>query len=144
IGLSPFATWPMSTMQTRRRSAFGCFSAEMTEAMRNGLSRLGLSSAFSDLNRLVTFRDLADVDHADAQAIGVRVLLGGDDRGDDERLEQAGFVLDVLDLETDHGELVHDRGEPLVGVEMLLEPGQGEFHELNPPASVGKSSGGKP
>ena len=103
-----------------------------------------IGRAAHDLNGLVTFRDLADVDHADAQAIRVRVLLGGNDRGDDERLEQAGLVLDVLDLEPDHGELVDDRGERLVGVEMLLEPGQGEFHGLNPPASVGKSSGRKP
>src|ERR1019366_8680731 len=70
-----------------------------------------IGRAAHDLNGLVTFRDLADVDHADAQAIRVRVLLGGNDQGDDERLEQAGLVLDVLDLETDHGELVHDRGE---------------------------------
>ena len=43
--------------------------------------------------------------------------------------------------------------ERLVGVEMLLQPGEGEFHRaqavppsspLNPPASVGKSSGRKP
>ena len=82
-------------MQTRRRSAFGCFSAEITD-------------------------------------------------GDDERLEQRRLVLDALDLEPDHGELVDDRGERLVGVEMFFQPGQGEFHELNPPASVGKSSGRKP
>ena len=36
------------------------------------------------------------------------------------------------------------RVERLVGVEVLLEPGEGEFHELSPPASVGKSSGRKP
>src|SRR5665213_3159165 len=47
MGLSPFATWPISTMQTRRRSALGCFSAEITEAITNGLSRLALSSTRS-------------------------------------------------------------------------------------------------
>jgi hypothetical protein len=87
---------------------------------------------------------VASVDHADAQAIRVRVFFCRDHRGDHERLEQAGLVLDVFHLEPDHGELVHDRGELLVGVEMLLEPGQREFHGLNPPASVGKSSGRKP
>ena len=50
----------------------------------------------------------------------------------------------LLDLEPDHGELVDELVERLVGVEMLLEPGEGEFHQLNPPASVGKSSGRKP
>ena len=82
-------------MQTRRRSALGCFSAEMT-------------------------------------------------RGDDEGLEQRRLVLDALDLEPDHGELVDDFGQRGVGVEMLFQPGEGEFHGLNPPASVGKSSGRKP
>ncbi len=51
---------------------------------------------------------VADVDHADAQAVGIRMLLGGDHVGDHERLEQGGLVLDVLDLEPDHGELVDD------------------------------------
>ena len=97
---APHTTWiglpsPVSTMQTRRRSAFGCFSAEMTT-------------------------------------------------GNDEGLEQRRLVLDALDLEPDHGELVDDCGQRLVGVEMLFQPGQREFHELNPPASVGKSSGRKP
>ena len=30
IGFSPLATWPVSTMHTRSRSAFGCCSAETT------------------------------------------------------------------------------------------------------------------
>jgi hypothetical protein len=34
--------------------------------------------------------------------------------------------------------------ERRVGVEMLFQPGKGEFHPLSPPASVGKSSGRKP
>ncbi len=51
---------------------------------------------------------VADVDHADAQLVGVRMLLGGDDVGDDESLEQRRLVLDTLDLEPDHGELVGD------------------------------------
>ena len=38
---------PVSTMQTRRRSALGCCSAEITRAMVNGESSLALSSMFS-------------------------------------------------------------------------------------------------
>ena len=87
---------------------------------------------------------VADVDHADPETVRVGVLLGGDHVGDDEGLEQRRLVLDVLDLEPDHGELVDDLGQRRVGVEVLFQPGQGEFHELNPPASVGKSSGRKP
>ncbi len=49
---APHTTWigfpsPMSTMQTRSRSAFGCFSAEMTLAMTKGLSSAALSSTCS-------------------------------------------------------------------------------------------------
>ena len=82
-------------MQTRNRSAFGCFSAEITDTDLEGLEFLRL-------------------------------------------------VLDALDLEPDHGELVDDLIEWCDRVEMLFQPGQSEFHGLNPPASVGKSSGRKP
>ena len=87
----------------------------------------------------------AGIDHADAQPVGIRMLLGLDHARDGERRELFAHVLDALDLEPDHGQLVGDLAERAVGVEMLLEPGEGEFHhELNPPASVGKSSGRKP
>ena len=72
------------------------------------------------------------------------MFLGRDHGRNHERLEQRRLVLDALDLEPDHGELVDDFAERSVGVEMLFEPGQREFHELNPPASVGKSSGLNP
>src|SRR5262245_21581170 len=38
---------PVSTMQTRRRSALGCCSAEMTRAIENGASAFALSSMLS-------------------------------------------------------------------------------------------------
>src|SRR5438552_9211449 len=38
---------PVSTKQTRRRSAFGCCSAEITRAMENGASAFALSSMLS-------------------------------------------------------------------------------------------------
>ena len=71
---------PVSTMQTRRRSAFGCCSAEITAR-------------------------------------------------DGERRQRLGLVLDVLDLEPDHGELVGELFQRLVGVEMFLQPGEREFHD---------------
>ena len=72
------------------------------------------------------------------------MLLGGNDACDGERRQRLGLVLDILDLKPDHGELVGKRLQRLVGVEMLLQPGEREFHELSPPASVGTSSGLKP
>ena len=52
------------------------------------------------------------------------MLLRFDDARDDERRQQLGLVLDALDLEPDHGELVGELAERMIGVEMLLEPGE--------------------
>src|SRR5437899_1141846 len=41
------APLPVSTMHTRRRSAFGCCSAEITRAIESGASAFALSSMFS-------------------------------------------------------------------------------------------------
>ncbi len=83
-----------------------------------------IGRAAHDLHRVAR----AGVDHADAQPVGVRMLLGRDHARDRERREQLGLVVDALDLEPDHGELVGERGDGCVGVEMLFEPGEGEFH----------------
>ena len=133
---------------------------------------------------------IAGIDHADPQAVGIGMLLGRNHARDREWRQRLGLVLDMLDLEPDHGELVGELFQRLVGVEMFLQPGEGEFHddcfsagtsrslsrlrgrarvgafasiaetsrrggspcridvlashELNPPASVGTSSGLKP
>ncbi|MGY4300627.1 hypothetical protein ACVWXN_008722 [Bradyrhizobium sp. i1.4.4] len=104
-------------------------------------ARARIRRAAHDLHRCAT---IAGVDHADAQAICIRMLLGRDHLRDGERLQRLRLVLDVLDLEPDHSELVGELFQGLVGVEMILQPGEGEFHELSPPASVGSSSGLKP
>ena len=67
----------------------------------------------------------AGVDHADAQPVGIGVLLGRDHARDGERRQRLALVGDVLDLEADHGELVDELVERCVGVEMLLQPGRG-------------------
>jgi hypothetical protein len=87
---------------------------------------------------------VAGVDHADPQAVGVGMLFGRDHARDRERRQRFRLVLDVLDLKPDHGELVGELFQRLVGVEMFFQPGESELHELNPPASVGTSSGLKP
>ncbi len=58
--------------------------------------------------------------------------------------KRLGPVVEALDLKADHRELIDNPVERLLRFQMLLEPGEGEFHELNPPASVGKSSGRNP
>ena len=70
--------------------------------------------------------------------------LGGNYARNSERRERLRLVLEVLDLKPDHGELVGELFDRLVGLEMFLQPGEREFHELSPPAKVGISSGLKP
>ncbi len=82
--------------------------------------------AAHDLHRRAT---IAGVDHADAQPIRIGMLLGRDHPCDGERRQRFRLVLDVLDLKPDHGELVGERLDGLVGVEMFLQPGEGEFHD---------------
>ena len=79
--------------------------------------------AADDLHRLA-----AGVDDADPQPVGVGMLLGFDDARDDEAVVLAARVLDALDLEADARQRVDDLGERGRGVEMVLEPGEGEFH----------------
>ena len=50
----------------------------------------------------------AGVDHAHAQPVGIGMLLGRDHARDGEGRQRLRLVLDVLDLEADHGELVDD------------------------------------
>ncbi len=71
---------------------------------------------------------VAGIDHAHAQAIRIRMLLGGNHPRNRKRRQRLRLVLDVLDLEPDHGELVGQLFQRLVGVEMFLQPGEREFH----------------
>jgi hypothetical protein len=76
--------------------------------------------AANDLARLA----VADVDHADAEAIGVRVALGGEHAADDEVLQRGHAVrVDALDLGAGHrqalGELVRRQPGVAVGVQPL-------------------------
>jgi hypothetical protein len=56
------------------------------------------------------------------------MLLGRDHAGDGEGSQRLRLILDVLDLEPDHGEPVGELFHGLVGVEMFLQPGEGKFH----------------
>src|SRR5262245_55333765 len=61
-------------------------------------------------------------------------MLGGlDDVSGDEACELGGAVVDLLDLEPQHGELLADLRRRRRGVEMLLQPGEGELHRTCPP-----------
>ena len=87
---------------------------------------------------------LAGIDLADAQLVGVRVLHRFDHIADGEGRQVLGAVLDMLDLEPDHGEGARDRLDIRIGVEMLLQPLQRELHRVSPPVIEGTSSGTNP
>ncbi len=88
--------------------------------------------AAHDLHRIAG----AGVDHADAQPVGIGMLLRLDDTRDGERRQSLRLVLDAFDLEPDHGQLVGDFAELVIGLEVLLEPGEREFHRRNPAAII--------
>ncbi len=84
------------------------------------------------------------IDHAELELVGVRMLLRRDDMRHDEILQTRAGVFHRLDFEADGGQTVGDRHGVGVGFQMLLEPGEREFHRLSPPSRVGRSSAAKP
>src|SRR5260370_38526924 len=64
------------------------------------------------------------------------MLLGGDHARDGEGRQRLRLVVDILHLKPDHGELVGEFFNGLVGVEMFLQPGKREFHDDRFPAGT--------
>src|SRR4051812_15294015 len=67
------------------------------------------------------------------QAVGVRMLFGRDHAGDGERREHLAPLDDALDFKSDHGEPVHNGCQRRLGVEVLLQPSEGQFHHCADP-----------
>jgi hypothetical protein len=88
----------------------------------------GIRGAADHLDRSA----LARIDHAHAQAIGVGVLLGGDHIRHFVGRQRLRLVLDLFDFQADAGERLDDVVEGGRGVEMILQPGEGEFHCCSP------------
>ena len=64
--------------------------------------------------------------------------------GDGEGGELGRRIVDAIDFKAQRGQGDRNRLDPGVGVEMRLEPGQGELHALTPPERVGTSKAEKP
>ena len=90
-------------------------------------ARIGSAADHLDL------RAVAGIDDADAQTVGIGMLLGGEHLGQAEGRILLGRVVNQFDLQPDHGELVDDAVEGHRSVEMFLEPGEGELHDDSPP-----------
>ncbi len=80
-----------------------------------------------DLQRLAAIDVRPAIDGEHAQLVGIGMLFGIDHLGDGEGLQRR-LVVDGFDLEPDHGQPLDDFIERGVGVEMVLEPGECEFH----------------
>ena len=89
----------------------------------HGQAGPGVGGAADDLLAAVLRVDLAD-----AQAVGVGVLHGLDDPADREGGQLRRRILDMLDLQAGHGHGVNDLADRGGGLEVVLQPGQGEFH----------------
>ena len=68
------------------------------------------------------------IDQADAQPVGVRMLPRLDDVGDDEGLQLLGRIGELFELEPEMRQRLGDLFRRGVGVEIVLQPGEGEFH----------------
>ncbi len=85
---------------------------------------------------------VARIDLADAQPVGVRVRGGLDDAGDAECRQCGTAILHAFELQPDHGQRVGDAVERRVGVEVVAQPGEGEFHRLTPPRAASPARAG--
>ena len=65
------------------------------------------------------------------------MLFGLGDVSDNEITERGGGIVHRFHLKPERGELGRDLAERSVGVQMLLEPAQREFHRARPPVTLG-------
>ncbi len=95
---------------------------------RDRLPGLDIGGAAHDLRDVIA----ADVDPADAQAVGVGVAAGLEHLADDEVLERVdAVVVDGLDLRAGHREALLDLPGREAGVRVGVEPFQGRAHQPN-------------
>ena len=102
-----------------------------------------IGRAAHDLHRIAG----AGIDHAHAQPVGVGMLLGRDHARDRERRQQLAVSSTLSTSSPIMVSLSTMRGERRIRVEMLLEPGEGEFHRRtfsSPLASTSPSSRSRP
>ena len=83
------------------------------------------------------------LDIANAEAIGAGMFARIAHMSDGELTKRFRPVAHLLDFESDADQTIDDLIERSGGVEVLLEPGEGEFHD-RPPASVGTCKARKP
>ncbi len=73
-------------------------------------------------------RGRSDLDHAELELVGIGMFLGRDDMGDGEILQPRAGILDRFHLQADLRKPRRDLGRGGGCVEMVLQPGEREFH----------------
>ena len=73
---------------------------------------------------------LVGLHHADPQLVRVRMLLGRGDLGDGKAFQFGGGVFDTFHFQTDVGQGFQDFLQGRGGLQVVFEPGQGEFHRI--------------
>ena len=99
----------------------GDVGSDRREHAFHARSRVG--GAADDLHR-----GAARIHHADSQPVRVRMLNRLDHPRDHEAVVFGAGVLDRLDLEADARQRIDDLGERGRRIEVVFEPGEGEFH----------------
>ena len=81
---------------------------------------------------------------ADPQPVGVWMLFTGNDLAHHERPVSCGWIMQLFQFEAERSQLIGDRVDWRIGLQMILQPAEGELHGVSPRSKVGTSNGTKP
>ena len=90
--------------------------------------RAGIGRAADNLQRIA----IARVNGEHLQLVRIGMTCSGEHMGNAEARELFGRILDTLDLQPDGIERIEDFRKGRLGIEVVLEPGQGELHARAP------------
>ncbi len=94
------------------------------QGARHALADGDVRRAADDGRRLAAAR----IDPADIQAVGIRMTRHLQHLGDDDIVELRGDLVEFLDLEAGHGQLMGEFLARQFGIDEGSQPGFGEFH----------------
>ena len=102
--------------------------------------RAGVGRAAHNLERGA----VAGIDRQHLQLVGLRMPFGGQHLGDAKARELLGRIFDAFDFQPDAIERRDDIVDGRIGIEMRLQPFEGDLHAEIPPLSVGTFSAPNP
>ncbi len=108
----------------------GNVSAERCEHAEETGARVGGPAHHFEQRRALLHLDLNDL-----QLVGIGMLAGLDDARDAKRRQLVGRIVDALDLQPDRRQPRRDLIDRRLRPQVILEPGQREFHLFGPQRS---------